>query len=64
MLHLVIAIIVFCSFDSFKVLLRSLSVSLDSLLDYTDKDVDESSFEVSLFPVWLLLCLACFHCVS
>lgn len=52
MLHLVIAIIVFCSFDSFKVLLRSLSVSLDSLLDYTDKDIDEFSF---------VLYLACFH---
>lgn len=29
--------------------LQSLSLSLDSLLDYTDKDTDESSFELSLF---------------
>ncbi|KAL0003841.1 hypothetical protein SO802_011402 [Lithocarpus litseifolius] len=29
--------------------LRSLSLSLDSLLDYTDKDVQESTFELSLF---------------
>jgi hypothetical protein len=29
--------------------LRSLSLSLDSLLDYTDKDMDESTFELSLF---------------
>lgn len=38
--------------------LRSLSVSLDSLLDYTDKDIDESSFEVcyllSMFSFFLL----------
>ncbi|KAK4263478.1 hypothetical protein QN277_028877 [Acacia crassicarpa] len=29
--------------------LRSLSLSLDSLLDYTDKDIEESTFEISLF---------------
>ncbi|KAK6913159.1 DBC1/CARP1 catalytically inactive NUDIX hydrolase domain [Dillenia turbinata] len=29
--------------------LRSLSLSLDSLLDYTDKDIDESNLELSLF---------------
>ncbi|PNY15733.1 cell division cycle and apoptosis regulator protein [Trifolium pratense] len=29
--------------------LRSLSLSLDSLLDYTDKDVEESTLELSLF---------------
>ncbi|GFS39130.1 ATP/GTP-binding protein family [Actinidia rufa] len=29
--------------------LRSLSLSLDSLLDYTDKDFEESTFELSLF---------------
>lgn len=29
--------------------LRSVSLSLDSLLDYTDKDTDESTFEISLF---------------
>nr|GMD69972.1 cell division cycle and apoptosis regulator protein 1 [Ipomoea batatas] len=29
--------------------LRSLSLSLDSLLDYTDKDVEDSRFELSLF---------------
>ncbi|KAF7828032.1 cell division cycle and apoptosis regulator protein 1 [Senna tora] len=29
--------------------LRSLSLSLDSLLDYTDKDIEESTFELSLF---------------
>ncbi|GAU51142.1 hypothetical protein TSUD_240810 [Trifolium subterraneum] len=29
--------------------LRSLSMSLDSLLDYTDKDVEESTLELSLF---------------
>ncbi|KAJ0737672.1 putative Cell cycle and apoptosis regulator protein [Helianthus annuus] len=29
--------------------LRSLSLSLDSLLDYTDKDTEESTFELSLF---------------
>ncbi|XP_042983456.1 protein SHORT ROOT IN SALT MEDIUM 1 isoform X1 [Carya illinoinensis] len=29
--------------------LRSVSLSLDSLLDYTDKDIDEASFELSLF---------------
>ncbi|CAF1919926.1 BnaC02g34850D [Brassica napus] len=52
------ALIVFCSFDSFKVLLRSLSVSLDSLLDYTDKDIDESSFEVS-FPINTALVFLC-----
>uniref|UniRef100_A0A6N2NBE1 LAIKA domain-containing protein n=1 Tax=Salix viminalis TaxID=40686 RepID=A0A6N2NBE1_SALVM len=28
---------------------RFLSLSLDSLLDYTDKDVEESTFELSLF---------------
>ncbi|KAL8142335.1 hypothetical protein V2J09_015367 [Rumex salicifolius] len=28
---------------------HSLSLSLDSLLDYTDKDVEESAFELSLF---------------
>ncbi|CAM8922227.1 unnamed protein product [Rhodiola kirilowii] len=28
---------------------RSLSLSLESLLDYTDKDVDESTFEISVF---------------
>lgn len=27
--------------------LRPLSLSLDSLLDYTDKDIEESTFEVS-----------------
>ncbi|EPS67193.1 hypothetical protein M569_07583 [Genlisea aurea] len=32
-----------------EVKLESLSISLDSLLDYNDKDVEESSFEVSLF---------------
>lgn len=29
--------------------LRPLSLSLDSLLDYTDKDIEESTFELSLF---------------
>ncbi|RDX61931.1 hypothetical protein CR513_59791, partial [Mucuna pruriens] len=29
--------------------IRSLSLSLDSLLDYTDKDVEESTLELSLF---------------
>ncbi|ESW25551.1 hypothetical protein PHAVU_003G045700 [Phaseolus vulgaris] len=29
--------------------MRSLSLSLDSLLDYTDKDVEESTLELSLF---------------
>ncbi|KAL8201392.1 hypothetical protein R6Q57_012731 [Mikania cordata] len=29
--------------------LRSLSLSLDSLLDYTDKDIEESTFELSVF---------------
>ncbi|XWS34124.1 hypothetical protein CRYUN_Cryun21dG0013100 [Craigia yunnanensis] len=29
--------------------LHSLSLSLDSLLDYTDKDIEESTFELSLF---------------
>ncbi|KAG9159239.1 hypothetical protein Leryth_020928 [Lithospermum erythrorhizon] len=29
--------------------LQSLSLSLDSLLDYTEKDIEESTFEVSLF---------------
>ncbi|KAH1264622.1 Cell division cycle and apoptosis regulator protein 1 [Glycine max] len=29
--------------------IRSLSLSLDSLLDYTDKDVEESNLELSLF---------------
>ncbi|CAH9102768.1 unnamed protein product [Cuscuta epithymum] len=29
--------------------LQSMSLSLDSLLDYTDKDVDDSRFELSLF---------------
>ncbi|KAK8534602.1 hypothetical protein V6N13_080942 [Hibiscus sabdariffa] len=29
--------------------LRSSSLSLDSLLDYTDKDIEESTFELSLF---------------
>ncbi|KAL8267161.1 hypothetical protein R6Q59_004505 [Mikania micrantha] len=29
--------------------LRSLSLSLDSLLDYTDKDIQESTFELSVF---------------
>ncbi|XP_042494256.1 protein SHORT ROOT IN SALT MEDIUM 1-like [Macadamia integrifolia] len=29
--------------------LRSLSLSLDSLLDYSDKDIEESTFELSLF---------------
>jgi len=29
--------------------LRSISLSLDSLLDYTDKDFEESTFELSLF---------------
>ncbi|KAJ7943439.1 cell division cycle and apoptosis regulator protein 1-like [Quillaja saponaria] len=28
---------------------RTLSLSLDSLLDYTDKDIEESTFELSLF---------------
>jgi hypothetical protein len=28
---------------------RFLSLSLDSLLDYTDKDVEESTFEVCLY---------------
>lgn len=28
--------------------LQSLSLSLDSLLDYTDKDIDDSSFEVCI----------------
>ncbi|XP_035540200.1 protein SHORT ROOT IN SALT MEDIUM 1-like [Juglans regia] len=35
-----------CSKDS---KLHSVSLSLDSVLDYTDKDIDESSFELSLF---------------
>lgn len=29
--------------------MRSLSLSLDSLLDYTDKDVEESTLEVCLY---------------
>ncbi|KAI3812370.1 hypothetical protein L1987_17077 [Smallanthus sonchifolius] len=29
--------------------LRSMSLSLDSLLDYTDKDIEESTFELSVF---------------
>nr|XP_043606626.1 protein SHORT ROOT IN SALT MEDIUM 1-like isoform X2 [Erigeron canadensis] len=29
--------------------LRSLSLSLDSLLDYSDKDIEESTFELSIF---------------
>jgi hypothetical protein len=37
------------SLMSVIVQLRSLSLSLDSLLDYTDKDVEESTLEVCLF---------------
>nr|XP_023873380.1 uncharacterized protein LOC111985971 [Quercus suber] len=32
-----------------QIQLRSLSLSPDSLLDYTDKDMQESTFELSLF---------------
>lgn len=46
--------------------LRSLSLSLDSLLDYTDKDMDESTFEVcssalsiSLYVSFIFFCLTC-----
>lgn len=32
----------------FLIQLRSLSLSLDSLLDYTDKDIEESTLEVCI----------------